>query len=1034
MVNNDTNFKSIELLRCWCMKSLPTVFSDALSYNQQVCLLTKAINDMANTINGLPDYIIELVKELLNQLNLEEIVKEVLADLYFINVKNPPNNMTAAVGDGVTDDTAAIQAMISYLGGKRAYLFFPAGIYSITGLNVTTNMSLVGLDRYQTTLQLRAGSNKDLLIGDLGSCTINDITLDANMPGQTQNCSVFDGNVGNMLVSNVIFKNGYNALSIDVDGLVQMDNILFDGVQGNGLSIGGDRVVANNIEFVHNSLNADTLITVSGTNCMLTNLLNTSSCNKVLNITGNNNVIMGVAKGTQTPYSATGTDNFIDIITSNGHEVIDGNYIHNTNGSVSINCNASTQNINTTNTVHVDGDDLLTANNSTETINTTKEITASDIYLNPTNPLKYGTVKDYNNYFKVIDMKDKNENPYNLLVPGADIAQIGNINSLTISAKRLGRWLIPFGNNTADKGATLAFSYSQGSYYIENTNKFLVGYIPYNSADIRKTNDCMIREYNMVDGSLIREKVIPSGGHVNGMGMDEANGLVYVAQTLTYDSSGETLGSKIILVLDYATLSVTKVLTVNTSLTTFFTSVSYNNATKKLYAMSKDYVFEIDPSSAEIISIIPLSLPDGLDAADVGWQDGAVKNGFIYQPISSPEGLIVYDMSGALVKTFTFPNYVDNLYVWTETEGITVLDNGDLYINCCTQIDNASEYCCTQVFYCSDTMVQLEKNLYRGSPNKFSVTYLDFASTSFNPTGLESAPFKIPGELLMSLKADTYAPQINEIRVTKGEYPAIRMDGMSNLHFVCNGASFSSIICTKCSNIGFDDAVIKKTNFYVSNALYASRMTGLVLNNLLCTIAEWTYPGSYVFFVEKSSITWLGGVSTSEYINPTTYDTGKLFYLVDCSFTNNSSFQNLYTSYQKLVNTGYTLASGSTAPGSKLTFNSAITNGHISSPVSNYRYINFEVATDASSNPVCYKFRKGSNNNYVVRISNLPNTLPETGYIGSLLELFFTLESDGINFTKANKINFTMTSGGAVSASLISDTDSRLSAVTLCDM
>ena len=417
MVNNDSNFKSIELLRCWCMKSLPTVFSDALSYNQQVCLLTKAINDMANTINGLPDYIIELVKELLNQLNLEEIVKEVLADLYFLNVKNPPNNMTPALGDGVTDDTAAIQAMVAYLGGKRAYLFFPAGIYSVTGLNVTTNMSLVGLDRYQTTLQLRAGSNKDLLTGDLGACTINDITLDANMPGQTQNCSVFDGNVGNMLVSNVIFKNGYNVLGIDVNGLVQMDNIVFDGAQGNGLIVGGDRVVINNIEFVNNSLNADTLITVSGTNCMMTNLLNTSTCNKVLNITGNNNIIMGVAKGTQTPYTIAGTDNFIDITTQAGHEVIDGNYLHNTNGSVSINCNSSTQNINTDNAIHVGGDDLLTANNSTETINTTKEITANDIHLNPTNPLTYKEPTVLNDYFKSVPFKHENT-VYNVLVEG----------------------------------------------------------------------------------------------------------------------------------------------------------------------------------------------------------------------------------------------------------------------------------------------------------------------------------------------------------------------------------------------------------------------------------------------------------------------------------------------------------------------------------------------------------------------------------------------------------------------------------------
>ena len=1059
-----TNFKSIQLLRQWCMLTLPTVFNDALSYNEQVCKLTEAINEMATTINGLPDYIIELMKELLDQMNLEDIVKQVLADYFFINVKNPPAPLVGAKGDGIANDTAAIQAMIDYAAGKKTYLFFPGGVYSVNQLVMKTGVSLIGEDRYRTIINLEAASNVDLLGGDMGDCTIGNLTLSANMPGQTQNCSVFDGNVGNMLVSNVIFKNGYNVLSIDVDGLVQMNNIVFEGVQGNGLSIGGDRVVANNIEFVRGSLNADTLITVSGTNCMLTNLLNTSSCNKVLNITGNNNVIMGVAKGTQTPYSVTGTDNFIDIITSNGHEVIDGKYVHNTNGSVSINCNASTQNINTTNevidgkyvhntndsvsikcnastqninttnTVHVGGGDLLTANNSTETINTTKEITANDIYLNPNNPLKYGTVKDYNNYFKVIDMKDEDENPYNLLVPGADIGQIGNINSLTISAKRLGRWLIPFGNNTADKGATLAFSYSQGSYFIESANRMLIGFIPYNTADIRKNNNCMIREYNMVDGSLIREKVIPSGGHVNGMGMDETNQIVYVAQTLTYNSSGETLDSKVILALDYATLSVKQVINVDTTLTTFLNSVSYDNDNNKLYAMSPNYIFEINSTNGDIISTIPLSKPDGLDAADIGYQDGAVKGGFIYQPISDPEGLIVYDMSGALVKVFNFPNYTDNLYAWSETEGITVLNNGNLMINCCTQIDNASEYCCTQVFYCSDTIAQLEKNLYRGNPNRFSVTYLDFASTAFNPTGLESAPFKIPGELLMSLKANTYAPQINEIRVTKGEYPAIRMDGMSNLHFVCNGASFSSIICTKCSNIYFANAVIKKTNFYVTNALYVSRVTGLTLDNLLCTTAEWTYPDTYVFYIEKSSFTWLGGVGSSDYINPNTYDTGKLFYLIDYSLTNNSSFQNVYSSYQKLINTGYTLATGSAAPKSTLSFNSAITNGWVTNPISNFRYINFEIRTDAGSHSQCHKFRISSGNKYVIRMLNLPDTIPATGFIGALYEMFFTVTSTGIEFTKSNRINLTMGEGGAVTATVATDVDSRLTAVTLCDM
>lgn len=127
------------------MKSLPTVFSDALSYNQQVCLLTKAINDMANTINELPDYIIELVKELLDQLGLEELVKEVLANLYFLNVQNPPNNIVAAGGDGVTDDTAAIQGCIDYAfnnGGKTVY--FPSGNYLTGSLTLKSGVTLLG--------------------------------------------------------------------------------------------------------------------------------------------------------------------------------------------------------------------------------------------------------------------------------------------------------------------------------------------------------------------------------------------------------------------------------------------------------------------------------------------------------------------------------------------------------------------------------------------------------------------------------------------------------------------------------------------------------------------------------------------------------------------------------------------------------------------------------------------------------------------------------------------------------------------------
>lgn len=62
-----------------------------------------------------------------------------------------------AVGDGVADDTAAIQAAIN--AGGRVY--FPAGIYKVnaaTGLTVKTGTSLLG-----------AGRNKTLIVGALGT-------------------------------------------------------------------------------------------------------------------------------------------------------------------------------------------------------------------------------------------------------------------------------------------------------------------------------------------------------------------------------------------------------------------------------------------------------------------------------------------------------------------------------------------------------------------------------------------------------------------------------------------------------------------------------------------------------------------------------------------------------------------------------------------------------------------------------------------------------------------------------------------------
>lgn len=649
MVNNDSNFKSIELLRCWCMKSLPTVFSDALSYNQQVCLLTKAINDMANTINGLPDYIIELVKELLNQLNLETIVKEVLAELYFLNVKNPPNNMTAAVGDGVTDDTAAIQAMISYLGGKRAYLFFPAGIYSITGLNVTTNTSLVGLDRYQTTLQLRAGSNKDLLVGDLGSCTIHDITLDANMPGQTQNCSVFDGNVGNMLVSNVIFKNGYDVLGIDVDGLVQMDNIVFDGVQGNGLRAGGDRVVINDIQFINNStLNAGTLITVSGANSMITGILNTEGCNTGLNVSGSNNVIIGAIRGATTPIVNTGTDNYIDIVGS-VHTVIDGAYTHTMNGDYTASMQSKRETMSSHRTEIIGGNNLESitgtntisssnktetiTGNSTETISGNKSIsseqeinlTAHDIMISPETNLKYPKDETVvSRYFKGLPINDNQGDNY-LLLPGN-----GNIEN-DISAVKEAPYFTYFFTPYCQ---TVEY-YPQGCCLIDD-NTLVCAYTDPSG----NTNTATLQKIDLTTGAILVSNTIENAYHCNSLSYIPETNEIY---SVRYNENGTTGESNQIIVFNPDTLTISRTITV--SGVDSIACASYQNG--KLYisdhtAYASMYSCNLDGTNVQKLFTTQFNTM-WLSYVDKNLQ-AWMTNGF--------NGLVCYDLQGNLIGTY----------------------------------------------------------------------------------------------------------------------------------------------------------------------------------------------------------------------------------------------------------------------------------------------------------------------------------------------------------------------------------------------
>lgn len=460
MVTNNYDFKTVTRLRMLCMKVLPTVYGDALSYEEQVCRVTEKINQLVDTVNALPDYIVEVVKELIDAAGLEDIVRQVLSDLYFINVKNPPAPLVAAKGDGATNDTTALQAMINYAGVQRKYLFFPAGNYIVTGLTVVENVSLIGLDRYSTIITLAPDSNKDLITGFIKNVSISNMTLNANMNGQTANCSCLNATVENALIDFVIFRNGYDSVVVENTNEFEGAYWLFDGIQHNALTLNGDGAVISNVIFKNASqLSANALMIVNGNNKITGIFSNAAVPNGVVisaegatvegtilnartTITGGsgNNVVVEDLNG-KNVYGINSTETYTGNVTStvvNMTDHINGTKITNAaNETVTI-TGTKTDNIGNTNetiagtkttkaqnvTETITGSETKTANQSTENITTEKRFNAENISLNSTQPLGYKAPVDLNDNFRSVPMKSLTDGTeYNVLVekPGADI-------------------------------------------------------------------------------------------------------------------------------------------------------------------------------------------------------------------------------------------------------------------------------------------------------------------------------------------------------------------------------------------------------------------------------------------------------------------------------------------------------------------------------------------------------------------------------------------------------------------------------------
>lgn len=463
-------WNTVKPARCANWLVLPTVYSDALSYGEQLDKFCFQLNQLIENNNILPDFISEMIKEFINGGAIGEVVRDILAD-YILNVKYPPKGITPAVGDGTADDTAAIQGCIDYAAENGGVVYFPYGSYLTQPLTMKNGVSLFGFDRYSTKIVLKGGATKPLIGGTVADLSIANLTLDGNSGIQVNDVNVVTIVATNVLFTNLIIKDGYTLVNyVGTGGHFQISDAVFgNAVEKCLLTAGNADVQCENVVF--NQLSAVGGISVMdiGTDGGFFNVKSDATCNKCIVVSGNNNKISAIVENAATPVVDNGLQNNIEIFGISNKEFYSGDTAKNVNGSYSkhvggaytkevggnlssIVTGVATETYKNNKTVtgtneikNLSGKKSVSAASSDETISGKKSVTTNsleettenvknvraktvtentvnkvevntgDYFLDTTNPIKYGEVTSINGAFGKVPWRDKNGNPYNVL-------------------------------------------------------------------------------------------------------------------------------------------------------------------------------------------------------------------------------------------------------------------------------------------------------------------------------------------------------------------------------------------------------------------------------------------------------------------------------------------------------------------------------------------------------------------------------------------------------------------------------------------
>jgi len=133
-----------------------------------------------------------------------------------------------AVGDGATDDTAAIQAAVTAAAGSE--VFFPPGIYNISAPIDLTNLNgtiLRGSGRAVTAIQnTNVAGGVAILTGPIRSLGIENMRISGAPAGGSGACIHISGYVTHVSLSHLYVENGESG--VDLTGASGIDVVMID--------------------------------------------------------------------------------------------------------------------------------------------------------------------------------------------------------------------------------------------------------------------------------------------------------------------------------------------------------------------------------------------------------------------------------------------------------------------------------------------------------------------------------------------------------------------------------------------------------------------------------------------------------------------------------------------------------------------------------------------------------------------------------------------------------------------------------------